>query len=123
VATDPSGNASVAPLDSFVTQSGPLDAAGVLPVGFWLSPAMPNPTRGGVRFALALPHDALVEVRVFDVSGRQVWCDLGRPTAAGNAQIEWPGRTAAGTPVRPGIYLAHVRTAGHRWIRRVVVIH
>src|SRR5437899_2527254 len=42
------------------------------PIEFSLGPATPNPTQEQVRFQLALPKAAVVTLRVYDVSGRQV---------------------------------------------------
>jgi hypothetical protein len=121
VARDPSNNATTAPLDSFVTQTGTLDATAGLPDRLELSAAMPNPTRGGSRFLLALPQASHVSLAVYDAQGRRIWTDAGRDRA-GRWSIEWPGRNTAGGPVPAGLYLARVRVGGQAWIRRVAVI-
>ncbi len=122
VARDPSNNATTAPLDSFVTQTGTLDATAGLPDRFELSAAMPNPTRGGSRFLLSLPQASLVSLAVYDAQGRKIWTDAGRDYEAGRWSIDWPGRNAAGNAVPAGLYLARVRVGSQAWIRRVAVI-
>jgi glucose/arabinose dehydrogenase/PKD repeat protein len=122
VASDPSNNATTAPIDSFVTQTGTLDVNAGLPERFDLSPAMPNPTRGGSRFVVALPRAGPVSIAVYDAQGREIWAEPDREYDAGRWTIEWPGRSSSGRAVPAGLYLARVRAGGEAWIRRVAVI-
>jgi len=122
VATDPSGNSTVAPLDSFVTTSGTLEATEVPTDRLELYPASRNPTSGSARFMLALPRAAPVELRVYDLLGREVWALARSPMHSGRHVVEWPGVDASGTRVRPGLYLVRVQADERRWLRRVAII-
>ncbi len=81
------------------------------PVALALGPAVPNPSRGGVRLALALPHAAQVRLLVLDVSGRVV-DEAGGPLPAGRHTLDWTGTSRDGRAVRPGVYFARVLVDG-----------
>ena len=75
----------------------------------------------GTRLTLGLPRAARVRFTVFDLQGRAVWAAPARSVAAGRWDLSWPGRTAAGESVRPGIYLATVDVDGTTFVRRIAV--
>jgi len=81
----------------------------------------PNPFRGEaeVEFALAAPGP--VDLRVYDVAGREVRALLhGERLPAGIQHARWDGRGADGAPVRAGIYYVRLKLAGREWARSVV---
>src|SRR5262249_22829839 len=103
VASDTVGNRSTAPLDSFVTQTGPL-AVDPPPVRFALSSGYPNPSAGAVAFALELPADANVVFAIVDLAGREVWRSPARGFGAGRWTLSWNGLGRDGTRLSPGLY-------------------
>jgi len=99
------------------------DPAGHHPSRLELGPAVPNPTSGGVRFSLALPARARVDLRVFDVSGRGIATIVQEPLEAGTYILSWNGVKSGGARAGPGIYFARLDIDGHRGaIERSVVI-
>lgn len=60
-----------------------------------------NPTTS-IRFELTQSDD--VELSVYDVSGRKVITLIQEQLAAGPHETAWNGESAAGTPVRSGVY-------------------
>jgi hypothetical protein len=90
------------------------------PAELAFGPATPTPTRGGVRFALALPRAARVTLAITDVSGRTVATPADENMGAGSRLLAWDGRTADG-PAAPGLYFARLRVEGHESVRRVVI--
>ncbi|MEO5988272.1 MAG: T9SS type A sorting domain-containing protein, partial [Candidatus Eisenbacteria bacterium] len=117
---DALGNVTFAGLDSFLTQPSEL-GIDPLPVSLALSGAWPNPARGAIEFALALPRTGAVGFTVYDLAGRTVW--RTRPTLnAGHHTLRWDGRSAAGRAARPGLYLARIEAAGASLSRRFVLV-
>lgn len=99
--------------------SGP---GGVSPAGLpgrlELGPISPQPSRGPVRFAIGLPHDADLRFEVFDVSGRALGEPVQRRLRAGRHALEWALR---GQPA--GVYFARIAVDGVvRAHRRVVIV-
>ena len=119
---DLSGNRVTARIDSFVTTSGSVDQTPGSPLAFELANPTPNPTRGSVAFAVALPVAARVHLQVFDLLGREVWHGADAMLASGRWQLEWPGTGGDGRPARAGLYLARVRAGPRVFLRRIAVL-
>jgi len=56
-------------------------------------PPTPNPARGDVRFALAVPAPMRVRVDVFDLAGRRVATLLDETLSPGEHALGWDGRS------------------------------
>jgi hypothetical protein len=75
-----------------------------LPREFALSQNYPNPFNPATTINYALPADARVSIRVFDILGREVAALVNELQSAGVRTIEWNGRNAAGLQVATGVY-------------------
>jgi len=74
----------------------------------------PNPFNPGTRIAFALPADAPVQLRVYNIRGQLVR-DLSRDTLpAGPHEIFWDGRDRNGSPAPSGVYLYRLEVANQR---------
>ena len=88
---------------------GPSDIVsyGVLGVGPSAGTLMfavgPNPARS-VRLSFAVPESRVVDIGVFDVTGRRVATVAKGTFEAGQHDLTWDGRNAAGERVRTGLY-------------------
>lgn len=95
--TDPAVN-------RFVIQAG----AAELPQEFALSQNYPNPFNPTTTIRYALPVDARVSVRVFDVLGRKVTTLLDDVQSAGYNAVEWNGTNGAGVASATGVYFYRI---------------
>lgn len=84
-----------------------------------LSSGFPNPSRGGVEFALDLPGDERVRWAVFDLQGRMVWSE-DVMFAAGRRSLRWDGSIAGRGQAPTGVYLVRALVGGTAFTRRVV---
>jgi len=73
-----------------------------------VGPPWPNPCRGALRVALALPRTARVEWTLHDVQGRRVATLWSGPAAAGRSQLA----VDAPHELPDGLYFARVRIDG-----------
>ena len=89
---------------------GEIDPA--LPKSLGFGAPRPNPARDAARFAVDLPREARIDLRVIDVQGRQVRVvDTGsRP--AGFHVVSWDGRDETGGFVGSGVYYARLTVEG-----------
>lgn len=72
--------------------------------------ASPNPFSHSVSFAVSnLQQDAVLQL--FDITGKLVYSRNVEAKSSG--QMQWDGRSSDGTPVKNGVYLYQLRTAGH----------
>jgi flagellar hook assembly protein FlgD len=80
----------------------------------------PNPSRGLMRVAYALPREANVRLSVVDVSGREVALLATGSYQAGRYQATWSGQTNRGVNAPAGIYFVRLQALGSNVTQRVV---
>jgi len=96
---------------------------GPAPSRLSFAPPAPNPARGLVRFAFAVPAAGDVTLEVLDVQGRRVHQRTERVGVASSALAwGWDLRDARGARVAPGLYLARLRSANGQAQRPLVVM-
>ncbi len=86
------------------------------PLGLGIAP---NPATGATTVRFTLPAPARATLAVYDAAGRRVVTLVDGPLAAGEHDVRWEGRDAAGAPLAPGVYFARLRAGGETVVRRV----
>jgi hypothetical protein len=79
------------------------------PVRFSLGLALPNPSRGMMNIAYAVPWPGShVAIRVFDITGRLTATLVDEHKTAGRHTAGWDGRNNSGRQVAPGTYFVRM---------------
>ena len=73
-----------------------------------LGPPMPNPTRGTADLGFSIERGGLVDVSVFDLSGRRVATLVHEFRDAGHYPATWNGRDDRGQLSRNGVYFVRL---------------
>jgi hypothetical protein len=60
-----------------------------LPDSYSISEPYPNPFNPVTTFRYSIPEDGLVQLSIFDISGRKIYEILNQETSAGNYSAEW----------------------------------
>ncbi len=81
----------------------------------------PNPSRAGVTFRMGQPSSGGLQLRVFDVQGREVARVLSERRGAGWSEAIWDGETQSHSSVPSGVYFA-VLEGGGEAVRRKFVL-
>jgi flagellar hook assembly protein FlgD len=81
---------------------------GVLPKEFQLNQNYPNPFNPTTIITFALPKNASVSVKVYDMLGREVKTLLSDEMSAGIHAVEWRGDDNGGTRASSGTYLYRI---------------
>ncbi|RMH80309.1 MAG: T9SS C-terminal target domain-containing protein, partial [Calditrichaeota bacterium] len=84
-----------------------------LPGEFYLFPNHPNPFNPVTHLRFRIADFGFVELKIYDVLGREVKTLVNRRLAPGRYTVQWDGTDAAGQPVASGVYLYRL-TAGNR---------
>jgi hypothetical protein len=87
-----------------------------------LYPAHPNPAPGTTTIGFALPRQAQVRLRVYDVAGRLVRTLIDGPTTAGEGVKIWDGRSDDGGPVAGGVYFYRLETNDRTLTRKMILV-
>ncbi len=84
---------------------------------------VPNPFAGSARIELELAREGALDLRIFDVSGREV-ADLGRGrrSEAGPLVLSWNGRASDGRDAPAGAYLLRLEAPGVFQVLRIVKV-
>ncbi len=80
-----------------------------IPTDFVLRSAYPNPFNRETIFELSLPRRAMIEMKVFNILGKEVKILLYAEYVSGQHQIHWDGKDQRGEAVPNGIYFIRVR--------------
>ena len=89
-----------------------LGVAGVGGAGSHLSFSVaPNPARHAT-FSFSLPQEAVVDIGIYDVAGRQVASVFNGALPAGSYQREWSGQMTGGGIANAGVYFARMKAGG-----------
>ncbi len=98
------------------------DQLGVL-YTFALEQNYPNPFNPTTSISFSLSESAVaVELRIFDIQGREVWQKSYSDLVAGVHHEIWDGRTSAGAPVASGVYLYQLVAGGQSLSRRMMFL-
>ncbi len=80
-----------------------------IPTNFILGPVYPNPVGGQINIEFKLPMSAQVEIKVYDILGKEVMTLLETTFLEGQHKVVWNGRNQQSEQVPAGIYLARMR--------------
>lgn len=93
-----------------------------LPKEFLLLQNYPNPFNLTTQIGYALPRESEVQIRIYDVLGRQVKVfELGRQSA-GFKIVAWDGKNDRGEEVSSGIYFYSVKAGEVVQIRKMTLL-
>jgi plastocyanin len=95
---------------------------GVLHRATFTRPPSPNPTRGDISFAVAVPRTGAVSLTVHDVAGREVARISSDVLTAGEHPFHWDARAANGRPLGSGRYFIRLSAPGVRETKAVSLI-
>jgi hypothetical protein len=100
------------------------EAAGgaAVPATFQLRANYPNPFNPMTKISFALPAAHDVRLAVYSLDGRLVTTLLDEPRAAGDHEVTWTGRDAAGNPVASGQYLYRLEAGPYSQVRKMTLM-
>ena len=103
------------------TSTGVNDPGEIVPREFALRQNAPNPFNPVTTIAFALPEQADVSLKVYNMAGRVVRTLVNGPEGPGTHSVVWDGRDEAGRTVASGVYFYRM-DAGEFTERRMMVL-
>ena len=92
------------------------------PAVFCLHQNYPNPFNSVTTIEYVLPMNMYIEMKIFDILGRQVCTLISAEKDAGHHRIIWNGLDDASNQVASGVYLYTLKTMGHTERRKLLLI-
>jgi hypothetical protein len=94
-----------------------------LPTSFSIDGVFPNPFNPQTTIIYALPRASMVEFRIFDIAGQQVWCsDTGSVIPPGRYELVWNGTDASGRNLSSGTYILRMTAGDFGDVRKIVLV-
>jgi hypothetical protein len=96
---------------------------GQLPTRYELEPNRPNPFNPSTEIRFALPEPALLNLKIYDLSGRLIRTLLDQESRNVGRHAElWDGRNDAGKSVSSGIYFARMEASTFVQMRKMTLL-
>jgi len=89
---------------------------------FDLAQNYPNPFNPHTTMRFSLPERRIVQIRVYDVSGRLVAILADRSYPAGPHSVEWDGISRSGQPAASGIYFYRLQAGQDTATRKMLLL-
>ena len=80
-----------------------------VPVQYSLSQNYPNPFNPTTKIQFGLPVAENVQIKIYDVLGREVRSLVHEQYDAGLYSVQWDGKNNNGVQVATGMYIYHLR--------------
>ncbi len=91
-------------------------------IRFGLQNAVPNPFNPATMIHYSIAKPGMVELVVYDLSGRAVRTLISQSQASGTHQVQWNGQNDAGQAVASGVYLYQLRSGRQIERKRMVLL-
>jgi subtilisin-like proprotein convertase family protein len=105
-----------------IVYGGGATAAGDAPSVLSLAQNYPNPFNPSTQIAYTVPRAGQVELRIFDLAGRQVRTLVSGELAASAYTVEWNGRDDTGRQAASGTYYYRLRSEGQELTRKMTLL-
>ena len=92
------------------------------PSGFSFITNYPNPFNPVTTIRYDLPENALVNITIFDMMGRQVSKLVSSHQTSGYKSVRWNATNDRGFPVNAGIYLYRINAGQFRQTKKMVLL-
>ena len=99
-----------------------LETAEEMPTAYGLDKNYPNPFNPSTVITYRLPKATKVKLTVYNVSGQRIAELVDKHQEAGEYQIQWDGRDAAGAPVGSGLYAYQIKAGNFRESRTMMLL-
>ena len=92
------------------------------PEVFSVEPNYPNPFNPVTTLRYELPENALVNITIYDIMGRQVSTLVSSQQTAGYKSVQWYATNDKGAPVSAGLYLYTIEAGQYRQTKKMVFL-
>jgi flagellar hook assembly protein FlgD len=93
-----------------------------IPITYVLHQNYPNPFNPVTTLSYDLPEDALVNITIYDMMGKQVKTLINDQQTAGYKSVQWNATNNLGEPVTAGLYLYTIQAGDYSQTRKMVLL-
>jgi hypothetical protein len=107
-------------IDYSITAIG--DAPRAVPSNFILYQNYPNPFNPQTMIAFDLQKASVIELFIFDLTGKKIKTLAKGLHSAGSHQLQWQGYSDAGTVVPSGVYFYQIKVGARVHTRKMILL-
>ena len=93
-----------------------------IPDDFVLYPNYPNPFNPQTRIDFGLPEEGHVNLKIYDIMGREVVTLVNQVFTPGYKSIVWNATNNLGHPVSAGMYFYAIQIKDFRQIKKMILL-
>ena len=109
-------------IGSFKTNNVTAVEQEIIPTEFALEQNYPNPFNPTTLISYALPQNAFVTLKVYDMLGREIKTLVSKEVAAGNYSVVWNGDDNFGNKVATGAYVYRITAGEFVSVKKMLLI-
>lgn len=98
------------------------EGSSVLPDGYELSQNFPNPFNPTTTIRFALPEDATVSLRIYNIHGQLVRTLANGSFSAGSHNFTWDGTDENGLKVVSGMYFYQLQSRDYQEVKKMLML-
>ena len=93
-----------------------------IPITYVLHQNYPNPFNPITTLSYDLPEDAMVNITIYDMVGRQIRTPINNQQTVGYRSVQWNGTNNLGEPVSAGLYLYTIQAGEFVQTKKMVIL-
>jgi len=93
-----------------------------LPTSYMIHQNYPNPFNPVTTLRYDLPEDALVNIAIYDMMGRQIRTLISTQHSAGYKSVQWNATNDAGSPVSAGLYFYMIQAGDFKQTKKMMLV-
>ena len=93
-----------------------------LPTSYMIHQNYPNPFNPVTTLRYDLPEDALVNITIYDMMGRQLSTLVSSQQSAGYKSVQWNATNDAGSLVSAGLYLYMIQAGDFKQTKKMILL-
>jgi predicted CXXCH cytochrome family protein len=93
-----------------------------VPVNFKLSQNYPNPFNPSTKIGFTVPNSEFVSIKIFDITGREIFTLVGQNMTPGNYVVNWEGVDNRGESVTSGVYFYRMNSGNYVETKKMMLV-
>ncbi len=93
-----------------------------VPSTYTLSQNYPNPFNPSTTIEYQLPQNGLVQLKIYDIAGREVATLINEVQNAGSYRVQWNAADVHGSKVASGVYFYRLTSGSFSQIKKMMLL-
>ena len=99
-----------------------VDNSNITPLEFALHQNYPNPFNPQTNIKFDLSEKTHTSLAIFNLVGQKVATLISKTMDAGSYSVKWEGLNDNGSALPTGMYIYHLKTSGHHFMKKMVLV-